>query len=310
MKKLRTLAVIVFFAILFSNGCAPSGRIGVTVQKPAAIHLAGVKEIAVVDFRGPQGSGGQVATLLQSWLMESQFYTVVEREKLNRIMDEQNLAMTGIVDESTAAEVGKLAGVDALIFGEVTTFQVEPDERGVEKVQKKEGTGRYEMVDEKNIFTGKTKKVKKEIMRTVLVDQHYRIRRGTVAIHFRVVGVETGQLLAVHSDSKSYISGKVIEGSYQTLKPEGEILNDLAQTICQHFMRLIAPYHAIEYRQLESRQGRNMPYPDCGKKHWEPGSSPSLKCPVNRLPITILVLHMRCWVCWMRQKKPIRLPFC
>ena len=92
-------------------------------------------------------------------------------------------------------------------------------------------------------------------MKTVLVDQHYRIRRGTVAINFRVVGIETGQLLAVHSDSKSYNSGKVVEGSHKSLKPEGEILNDLGQTICQHFVRLIAPYQALEFRKLESGKG-------------------------------------------------------
>jgi tetratricopeptide (TPR) repeat protein len=145
--------------------------------------------------------------------------------------------------------------VDALVFGEVTTYRVEPDQRGVEKVRNKVGTGRYEIVDQKNVLTGKTKKVKKEIMRTVLVDEHYSIRRGTVAINFRVVGVETGELLAVHSDSKSYTSGKVKEGSYKTLKPQGEILSELSQTICQHFVRLIAPYHALEYRKLESGKG-------------------------------------------------------
>ena len=191
MRTLRAPIWCLTGMIILMNGCGSSSKIGVSVQKPAAIHLSGVKEIAVVDFLGPHGSGGQVATLVQSWMLESQFYRIVEREKLNRILDEHNLAMSGIVDESTAAEIGKLAGADALIFGEVTTFRVEPDERGVEKVRRKVGTGRYEMVDQKNIFTGKTKKVKKEIMKTVLVDQHYRIRRGTAAINFRVVSTET-----------------------------------------------------------------------------------------------------------------------
>jgi len=255
MRKIWSCVGSFIGFILLINGCGSSGRIGVSVQKPAAIHLTGVKEIAVVDFKGPQGSGSQIATLLQSRLMESQYFKIVEREKLNRIMDEHNLTMSGIVDESTAAEIGKLVGVDALIFGEVTTYRVERDEQGVEKVRKKVGTGRYETVDQKNIFTGKTKKVKKEIMRTVLVDEHYRIRRGTAAINFRVVGVETGELLAVHSDSKSFTSGKVKEGSHKTLKPQGEILNELSQIICQHFVRLIAPYHTLEYRKLESGKG-------------------------------------------------------
>ena len=88
-------------------------------------------------------------------------------------------------------------------------------------------------------------------MKTVLVDRHYKIRRGTVAINFRVVGVETGKLLAAHSDSKSYNSGKVVDGGSKTLKPEGQILGDLSKQICQSFVRLIASYYTTEKRTIE-----------------------------------------------------------
>jgi tetratricopeptide (TPR) repeat protein len=126
------------------------------------------------------------------------------------------------------------------------------------------------MVDEKNIFTGKTKKVKREIMKTILVDQHYRIRRGSVGINFRVVDVETGKLLAVHSDMKSYNSGKVVEGSYQTLKPEGEILTELSRSICRRFVQLIAPYYITEHRAIEPGKGNIQ----IGKKYAEAGLWP------------------------------------
>ena len=238
--------------------CAVTTAVSVRVQKPAAIDLPGVKTIAIADFTGPEGSGSQVATLVQSKLMESRYFDIIERDKLNRILDEQNLGMSGIVDENTAVQVGRLLGVDALIFGEVSVYDVEPDERGVEKVERKVGTGKYEWVEEKNIFTGKKKKVKREIMKTTLVDQHYRIRRGTVAVNFRVVGVESGRLLAAHSDSKSYNSGKVVEGSWKTLKPEGDILHELSNQICLKFTRLIAPYYAEEKRVIEPGKGMVM----------------------------------------------------
>jgi curli biogenesis system outer membrane secretion channel CsgG len=245
----------VLFIITFLLSCAGPSVVSVRVQKPAAIHLPGIRKIAIVDFQGQERSGNQIATLIQSDLMKTKYYDILERDKLKRILEEQNLAMSGVVDQETAVEVGRLLGVDAMVFGEVTLYQVERDERGVEKVERKEGTGRYEWVEEKNIFTGKKRKVKREIMKTVLVDQHYRIRRGTVAINFRVVGVETAQLLAAHSDSRSYNSGKVIEGSRETLKAKGEILSDLSKKICSDFVHLIAPYFANVKRTLERGKG-------------------------------------------------------
>jgi curli biogenesis system outer membrane secretion channel CsgG len=244
--------------------------ISVQVMKPADIHMPGVRTLAVADFQGAERSGSQIATQLQSYLKETEHFDLVERDQLRRVLDEQKLGMAGVVNEETAVEVGKLLGVEALIFGEVTIYEVEPDERGTEKVAREEGTGKYEWVEQKNIFTGKKHKVKKEIMKTVLVDQHYRIRRGTVAINFRVVSVQTGELLAVHSDSKSYNSGKVVEGSRQTLKPQGEILSELSEKICKDFVWKIAPHYSNETRYVESGKGKIA----TGKKYAESGLWP------------------------------------
>lgn len=236
--------------------CAGSPAIRVDVLKPAAIHLPGVRKLAIADFQGPGSSGGQISTLVQSQLLQGGHFEIVERDRLARVLDEQKLGMAGVVDESTAKQVGRLLGVDALIFGEVSRYGVEKDEVGTEKVEKKEGTGKYETVTEKNVFTGKKHKVKREIMRTVWVDQKYRIRRGTVAVHFRVVDVETGKLLAAHTDSKSYTGDKVVDGGSAALKPEGEILNDLSLSISTTFTELIAPHSVSERRVLEPGSGK------------------------------------------------------
>jgi len=268
MKTVRVLCFPVMTFLILS--CASTSRINVQVLKPADIHLTGVKKLEVVDFQGVDRSGSQIAAKLQSLLLQKQQYELVERDKLKQILEEQNLAMTGVVDEASAVEIGKVLGVDAMIFGEVTTYQVEPDERGTEKVEKKEGTGKYEWVEQKNIFTGKKKKVKKEIMKTVLVDQRYRIRRGTVAINFRVVHVTTGQLMAVHSDSKSYDSGKVVEGSGKKMKAKGQILSDLSLEIIKKFVRMISIHEMTQQLFVEPGKGNI----DVGRKFAENGLWP------------------------------------
>jgi curli biogenesis system outer membrane secretion channel CsgG len=47
------------------------------------------------------------------------FYEVIEREQLEKIMREQRLSLSGAIDESSAAEVGKLLGLDVMIMGSV-----------------------------------------------------------------------------------------------------------------------------------------------------------------------------------------------
>ena len=258
MRNKHYFFVVIFCMVLVFLSCSFPSVVSVRVEKPPAIPLPGIKEIAVADFQGPERSGSQIATLTQSMLMSAQYFDIMERDKLRRVLEEQNLGMSGVVDEATAAQVGKLLGVDALIFGEVTRYRVEPDKEVTKQVKVRVGTGKYEEVEEKDPKTGKVKKVKKEIMKEELVDKKHWVRQGTVAINFRVVDVETGRLLAAHSDSKSYDSEKdrtlfqIITDKRESLKPQGEILADLSNDICQRFSRMIAPYYVTEKRTIES----------------------------------------------------------
>ncbi|MCR4437978.1 MAG: tetratricopeptide repeat protein [candidate division KSB1 bacterium] len=227
--------------------CA-SSRVNVPVTKPAQVDITGIKSIAIVDFAGPENSGAIASSMLTSRLFESKFFHIVERERVLQILQEHKLAMSGIVDASSAKEAGRLLGVDALIFGEVTAYSLEPDQVGTEKVERQVGTGEYRTV---KLFG---KEVRQEIMKTVLVDQEYRIRRGAVGVTFRMVNVETGELLAVKSNTKSYDSGKVVAGR-GTLKPREQILKDLLGEVVEDFARQIAPYVEVERRPIEGGKG-------------------------------------------------------
>ncbi|MCD6161305.1 MAG: hypothetical protein J7K40_02705 [candidate division Zixibacteria bacterium] len=48
-------------------------------------------------------------------------FRVIERSQLESILKEQKLGLTGIIDQSTAIEVGKTAGVDVVVFGSITS---------------------------------------------------------------------------------------------------------------------------------------------------------------------------------------------
>lgn len=50
-------------------------------------------------------------------------FEVIERSSLDRVLGEQNLQMSGLTDPVTAAKVGKILGVDAIVLGNVTASQ-------------------------------------------------------------------------------------------------------------------------------------------------------------------------------------------
>lgn len=94
---------------------------------PAAADFEKTK-IAVLDFQlQGEGHGQDDGKIVAEWLItafvkEGRF-EVVERSLLEKIIDEQKLAMSGIVDTSSAIELGKLLGVKAIISGSLMRFQ-------------------------------------------------------------------------------------------------------------------------------------------------------------------------------------------
>ncbi|MBN2416597.1 hypothetical protein JXO52_12190 [bacterium] len=92
------------------------------------------KRVAVFTFedKSQQGyhwwSGGSpgdgMSDMLITELVKSGKYTVVERGEIDQIMQEQNLGMSGRVTPESAAQVGKLLGVQLAIMGAVTEFGV------------------------------------------------------------------------------------------------------------------------------------------------------------------------------------------
>ena len=99
---------------------------------PPAAGQGGKLRIAVLDFEntsawtywGPQ-LGAAAATQVASELVRSGEFSVIERSVLEAVLEEQSLGQSGAVDAATAARLGKLLGVQALLTGAVTQFSVQ-----------------------------------------------------------------------------------------------------------------------------------------------------------------------------------------
>jgi hypothetical protein len=78
--------------------------------------------------------GRGIADLLVKELVRDSTYSVIERKALAKILAEQNFSNSDRADATSAAKIGKLLGVDAIIIGSITQF-------GGETKQQKVGGG-------------------------------------------------------------------------------------------------------------------------------------------------------------------------
>ena len=88
------------------------------------------KRVAVFDFEDKtsgsyrwwhgKGVGNGMSEMLVTALVKSKKFKVYERSAMDKIMNEQKLGLSGAVTQQTAAQVGKLLGVQYAIIGAVS----------------------------------------------------------------------------------------------------------------------------------------------------------------------------------------------
>lgn len=112
MKRYAIVAICCLVPVVFS--CS---TIDVAVNKRVDLTKK-LSKIAVFPFQIRQGRwGDEFADSIGHYLFKSGRVEVVEREAMQKILKEQNLSMSGIVDDSNAARIGKLLGADVIITG-------------------------------------------------------------------------------------------------------------------------------------------------------------------------------------------------
>ena len=123
MKKLAY--VILIFAIAFQYILITTAHADDNTKRLK-------RRVAVFDFEDktshhyrwwtgqPVGEG--MADMLVTALVETGNYRVFERQEMESLLKEQSLGMAGIVTPESAAQAGKMLGVEIAIIGSVTEF--------------------------------------------------------------------------------------------------------------------------------------------------------------------------------------------
>lgn len=126
MRWMSAAAVTAFVALatLHASGARAEDA---HAAKPVLAVLKFQDETGAMPFQG--GIGRVVTNILASELAARNVFTVVERRKLNAILEEQNLAASGRLAPGDGAKIGQLTGAQYLVMGTVTAFEPDTETR-------------------------------------------------------------------------------------------------------------------------------------------------------------------------------------
>jgi len=127
MKKMWNGCLACLLAA-FVSGCASSGGSGGSVKGANVFvtrdHHPGIRTVAVLPFRAPtELIGASVSDLFVTELLRTGRYDLIERSQLSNILGEAEIALSGLTAQQ-AAQVGKMAGADAVIIGTVSEYEM------------------------------------------------------------------------------------------------------------------------------------------------------------------------------------------
>lgn len=198
-------------------GCGPS--VMLTVQRPAEVNLAEYKTMAVGDFVGERGIRSvysrNIEELLTDKLFETRAFEIVDRQNIDRLLAEQSLSLSGLVDETSTVEIGKLLSSAVLMFG---------------RVSKNEYNEETSKSDEKEDSDGKK------------YHTHHRTGKYSLDVNIRLVDVSTGKILLTRTFKASKTANTSAKDKAAPEINVDKLFRDCVDDIAFQFTRMIAPY--------------------------------------------------------------------
>jgi curli biogenesis system outer membrane secretion channel CsgG len=113
----RSLRFALIFLVIATPCLAQKKRVAVL-----NFEYGTVRSSAQAIFGTDQDVGKGISDMLVQKLVEDGKYSVIERNALDKVLGEQNFSNSDRADASTAAKIGRILGVDAIIIGSITQF--------------------------------------------------------------------------------------------------------------------------------------------------------------------------------------------
>jgi tetratricopeptide (TPR) repeat protein len=231
------IAAAVAAAGIGLGGCGGEKTIELRYERPAEYQIpADVRRVGIARFGGQSAedrkwgdiASDRLAAALEVYNRKYGRYQLVERKRLKAILDEKDLQLA-ISDSASAVQAGKIAKVDAMIYG--TAAVTTRDER----------------------LTRSTFDPLRRSMRTVPYTRRYCL----AALNFTMDDINTGKTLATVSVSREFDSetdkeksagasmAKMMGFGGDKLPPADQVVSGLIEQCVQAFLHKISPHEVV-----------------------------------------------------------------
>ena len=131
MRRFAILPVLA--AVLMVSAAAQQPPQHIQRKRVAVLDFdyATVKSQVAAIWGTDQDIGKGIADLIVEKLVMTGKYSVIERKALDKVLGEQNFSNSDRADSNSAAKIGRILGVDAIITGSITQFGRDDKSTGV-----------------------------------------------------------------------------------------------------------------------------------------------------------------------------------
>ncbi len=121
--------------------------------------------------------------------VKNPFLEVMDRQNLDVLMQEQKLGVSGIVDDNSAAQAGKLLGIKVVLFGTLLEYSETPSR--LQSVQKQG----YEAFWVQKYDTATKQNIKVRQFKPVFYNEFSQSVEIAVSFQYKLIATETGRVL-------------------------------------------------------------------------------------------------------------------
>ncbi len=255
MKRSRSPLFIwmMLLLIMFASPGFSYKKVKVFVLNPPGQLFPGVQRIAVLDFESRGEFGKQFSDFLVTHLIDNDrgihaiatgflgmggkkegktlqegtftnIFEVIERSRLEQVIQEQQLTMSGLLDQSQAVSLGRLLGVDAIVMGKVTY------------------TTQEQSFKETRTYKNKGQKYTKQVP--------CKKRTASATVSLRVIGTESGEILGSTQATRS-AEAKKCENAIADLPTATEMVIGLLRQLSVDVANYLTPHYELVSFELE-----------------------------------------------------------
>lgn len=196
-------------------------------RRDECVELGQVR-VAIVPFEN-RTSTRNADELMQAHALEAMmdiddpFIRVIERADLDKIIEEQNLGLTGVIDQATSSELGRITGANAIVVGQIMEYAITTGRP--QKVKQ-----RGYVSQEKTVLTSEGQKKKVTTYRPVDYYTYEDSRSVRISFHYKLIDVSTAEVLSsdiINREEVDRVEYTSFDGDKRKLFPERDGKVDL-----------------------------------------------------------------------------------